>query len=140
MSKKARLRKDKLLESVVTYFGQPVIRDLWLVLGSFRSSLGFSCPTPAPLHWRSVLLLESVLLFDLVSGADRFPGLEESVSCRVRDQSMRATSRDLRFAAVMLKNAQLQMVPRTHQGPEDDISIIFTALRVQHETYWSLRP
>ena len=134
MSKKARLRKDKLLESVVTYFGQPVIRDLWLVLGSFRSSLGFSCPTPAPLHWRSVLL------FDLVSGADRFPGLEESVSCRVRDQSMRARSRDLRFAAVMLKNAQLQMVPRTHQGPEDDINIFFTALRVQHETYWSLRP
>ena len=63
-------KKIRPLKSGVTYFGQSVVRDLWLVLGSWRSSLGFSCISPAPLHWRSVLLSE------LVSGTDRFPGLE----------------------------------------------------------------
>ena len=101
-------KRNRLLKSGVTYFGQPVIRDLWLVLGSWRSSLGFSCVSPAPRHWRSVLLSE------LVSGVDRFTGLEDRVSCRVRDQSMSSTLRDLRFAAVMLKNSQLHLVPSTH--------------------------
>ena len=84
MSKKARLQKKQNgSESGVTYFGLSVIRNLWLILRSWWSSLWVSCLPSAPrLDWPIVHLFGLVLelLFELVPGVGRFLGLEKRVS------------------------------------------------------------